>query len=74
MTWAGVVTVDWVVVRVVPVVDSLGFSGVRGCGRSCWPLIGWPRVLLAAVVGVDGADYVRVRACSRVWAGLLAVV
>ena len=26
------------------------------------------------VVGVDGADYLCVRACSRVWAGVLAVV
>lgn len=26
------------------------------------------------VVGVDGADYLRVRGCSRVWAGVLAVV
>ena len=26
------------------------------------------------VVGVDGAGYVRVRGCSRAWAGLLVVV
>lgn len=26
------------------------------------------------VVGVDGAGYLRVRACSRVWVGVLAVV
>lgn len=27
-----------------------------------------------AVVGVDGAGYMRVRGCSRVWVGVLAVV
>ena len=26
------------------------------------------------VVGVDGADYLSVRGCSRVWVGVLAVV
>ena len=31
-------------------------------------------VVELAVVGVDGAGHVRVRACSRLWAGVLAVV
>ena len=31
-------------------------------------------VVALVVVGVDGADYLRVRACSRLWAGVLAVV
>ena len=31
-------------------------------------------VVALAVVGVDGADYLRVRGCSRVWVGVLAVV
>lgn len=31
-------------------------------------------VVLLVVIGVDGADYLHVRACSRVWACLLAVV
>ena len=31
-------------------------------------------VVLLVVVGVDGAGYVRVRACSRVWVVVLAIV
>src|SRR5699024_11227925 len=31
-------------------------------------------VVLLVVVGVDGAGHLRVRACSRLWAGVLAVV
>ena len=31
-------------------------------------------VVVLVVVGVDGAGYVRVRGCSRVWAGVLAIV
>ena len=31
-------------------------------------------VVVLVVVGVDGADYLRVRGCSRLWVGVLAVV
>ena len=40
MTWARLLAEVRVVLLVAPAVDGVGFVGVRGCGRACWPSSG----------------------------------
>ena len=49
-------------------------SGLRWRSMMCSQLLAVDWVVLLVVEWVDGAGHLRVRACSRVWAGVLAVV
>ena len=63
MVWARLLAEDWVMVRVVLVVDPLDFKRVRACSMSRTCSVAGVWVVKLAVEWVDGLDFVGVRWC-----------
>lgn len=68
-----------VVELAVVVVNGVGFVGVRGCGRGCWPRGGLSRVLLAPPAwrypsGFAGVSFATVLGLGVWWSVLCVFV